>query len=256
MQGVDTLLHLAAIAGVSSYYDDPLNTLRVNTLGTMNALDVAVANAVRTVVTFSTSEIFGPDALGVTEESPASVGPLSDPRWVYAISKLAAEQATMHYGNKHGLAWSVVRPFNIYGPRQTGEGAISNFCEAVVSDKPLKIYGDGTAIRAWCYVSDLVDAVVAILSTPDASGHSFNIGNPHQIETTLGLAERVVRLEPRATLQMQPEQKRAEVRARMPVIDKARRMLGFEPSIDLDEGLRRTLAWFRVHRGVKCESPL
>jgi nucleoside-diphosphate-sugar epimerase len=245
LEGIDSVLHLAAIAGVSSYYRESLRTLQVNILGTANILEQAAQRGVRAFVHFSTSEVFGPDALWVHEESGFRIGPVSDRRWVYATSKLAGEQLTLRYGEHHGLRATVVRPFNVYGPRQTGEGAIANFCAAAVRGQPLKIYGDGSPIRAWCYVSDLVDAVVAILATPAAAGEALNIGNPTEVETTLGLARRIVRLVPGARLEFEHVE-RAEVRARIPAIDKARRLLGFSPSVDLDQGLTHTLAWFRT----------
>jgi UDP-glucose 4-epimerase len=247
VEGVDTVLHLAAIAGVSSYYHEPLTTLRVNVLGTANLLEAAARAGVRRFVGFSTSEIFGPDALWVDESSSSRIGPASDARWVYATSKLAAERFCLQYGAQYGFAAAVVRPFNIYGPRQTGEGAISNFCRAAAAGEPLVVYGDGTAIRAWCYIDDFADAIEAILRAPGAAGKDFNLGNPREVETTLGLARRVARLVPGARIESRPVA-RSEVRARIPVIDRAREVLGFEPRVDLDEGLRRTLAWFNERR--------
>ena len=244
LKGVDTVIHLAAVAGVSSYYEESLRTLQVNILGTAGLLEEVARQGVQRFIHFSTSEVFGPDALWVEENSPHGIGPVSDRRWVYATSKLAGEHFTLRFAEKYGFRASIVRPFNIYGPRQTGEGAISNFCHAAINGRPLTVYGDGAAIRAWCYVSDLVDAVQAILGTPAAEGEVFNIGNPHESETTLGLARHVARLAPDATIRFQAVT-RAEVRARVPNIEKARRLLGYEPKVDLIEGLSRTLEWFR-----------
>jgi len=242
LQGVDTVLHLAAIAGVSSYYAQPLETLRVNLLGTVNVLEASVAAGVKRFVYLSTSEVFGPEALWVDERSPHRVGSVADRRWVYATSKLAGEQFVMRYGEAHGIGCTILRPFNVYGPRQTGEGAISNFCAAAVAGQPLTVYGDGAAIRAWCYVSDFVEAVAAALAIPAAIGQDFNIGNPREVETTLGLARHLVRLVPSATIQFKTIE-RAEVRARIPSIDKANRLLRYDPKVGLEEGLRQTLAW-------------
>lgn len=243
LDGVDTVIHLAAIAGVSSYYQESLATLRVNILGTANVLEQAARRNIRLFIHFSTSETYGPNALWVDEESPHAIGPVSDRRWVYATSKLAGEHLSLRYAETYGFSCATVRPFNIYGPRQVGEGAISNFCRAIVSGQPMKIYGEGSALRAWCYVDDLVDAVEAILQTPAAAGQAFNIGNPREIETTIGLARRLARLSPGAAIEFE-DVSRAEVRARVPVIEKARKILGYSPKVDLDEGLRRTLAWF------------
>jgi len=244
LRGVDTVIHLAAIAGVSSYYNESLLTLRVNILGTVNVLEAAVKNKVKRFIHFSTSEVFGPDALWVQETSPLAIGPVSDRRWVYATSKLAGEHFALRYAEKHHFGATVVRPFNIYGPRQAGEGAIGNFCRAAITGQPLTVYGEGSAIRAWCYVSDLVDGVATMLHSPDSSGQVFNLGNPREVETTLGLARRIAGLVPGATIRMQAME-RAEVRARVPSIDRARKVLGFEPKVDLEQGLRSTLEWFR-----------
>jgi nucleoside-diphosphate-sugar epimerase len=243
------VIHLDAIAGVSSYYSMPLKTLQVNILGTVNMLEAAVAVCVKQVIYFSTSEVYGSNAMNVTEQDPHGIGPTSDKRWVYATSKLAGENFVLRYGEEYGFAATCLRPFNVYGPRQTGEGAISNFCIAALNKEQLTVYGDGSAVRAWCYVSDMVDAVVLALTRPESVGHSFNIGNPREAETTNGLARRVAALVPGSTIRRQPMD-RAEVAVRLPRIDKARQLLGFEPSVDLDEGLKRTLAWYQ--EGMKA----
>ena len=245
MAGVQVVLHLAAIAGVSSYYSESLRTMQVNVLGTVNLLEQAVHHKVKHFVHFSTSEVFGPDAMWVDEEAGFCIGPVSDRRWVYATSKLAGEQFVLRTGEQYGISCTVVRPFNIYGPRQTGEGAISNFCKSAVEGRPLTVYGEGSPIRAWCYVSDMVDAIDAILTTPRAAGQAFNIGNPREVCTTLDLARRVARLVPGTQIEFQP-MNGAEVRARVPRIDKAANLLSFQPKVDLDQGLQRTLDWFRT----------
>ena len=250
MDGASTVLHLAAIAGVSSYYTDPVKTLRVNVLGTVNVLEQCVRQGVRVFVDFSTSEIFGSMALFVDETSPSGIGPSSDRRWSYATSKLASEQFALRYGEQHGFAAAVVRPFNIYGPRQTGEGAISNFCGAAARGEPLRVIGEGTSLRAWCYVSDLVDAVVAMLDMDDLGGQSFNLGNPAEVDTTIGLARRVARLAPGTEIEFK-EESGTDVRARVPNITRAQQLLGFEPRVGLDEGIERTLAWFREQEGSR-----
>lgn len=242
LDGVDTVLHLAAIAGVSSYYREPLRTLQVNILGTAQVLEAAAQARVRSFVYFSTSEVYGSEALWADEEAPLQIGPPSDRRWSYATSKAAGEQLCLRTAEEYGFRCTVIRPFNVYGPRQTGEGAVINFCSAAVAGLPLKVHGEGSALRAWCYVSDLVDAVLAALGSEATAGHALNVGNPTEVETTIGLARRVARLVPGTAIERE-DVPRAEVRARVPSIAKARRLLGFEPKVDLEEGLRRTLAW-------------
>jgi nucleoside-diphosphate-sugar epimerase len=247
--GIDIVLHLAAIAGVLSYYQESLKTLQVNILGTVNVLDEAVRRGISHFVDFSTSEIFGSDAMWVTEEMPCGIGPSSERRWVYATSKLATEHFSLRYGETHGFTATVVRPFNIYGPRQTGEGAIGNFCRAALEGKPLKVYGDGSPVRAWCYVTDMVDAIECILQRREQATGVFNIGNPREIETTLGLARRIARLVPGTSIEFEAVS-RAEVRARVPVIERARTVLGYEPKVDLEQGLNSTLQWFSQAKGA------
>lgn len=249
-QGVDTVIHLAAIAGVSSYYAEPLTTLQTNILGTVNVLEATVASGASRLVYFSTSEVFGPDALWVKETDSFKIGPVTDARWVYAASKLAGENFAFRYAEKHGFECTVVRPFNVYGPRQVGEGAVSNFCRAITESEPMKVYGDGSALRAWCYVSDVVDAVLAILHNSSKTPRVFNIGNPRELVTTLSLARRLAELEPAAKIVVVPEA-HSEVRSRAPVIDKARAELGFEPKICLDEGLKLTLDWFASQKKIE-----
>lgn len=244
LEGVETVLHLAAIAGVSDYYKEPLRVLETNLLGTANVVACAARAGVRRFVFFSTSEVYGAQALDAREDDPCAVGPPSDRRWVYATTKLAGEHLVLRTAEEHGFAATVVRPFNIYGARQTGEGAISNFCAAATKGEPLEVHGEGSSIRAWCHVDDLVAGVLAALSKPEAAGQIFNIGSPTEVETTLGLARRVVRLSPGSRIE-HVSVPRSDVLARTPSIEKARKLLGFAPRVDLDTGLARTLEWFR-----------
>ncbi len=128
VDGVDIVLHLAAIAGVNSYYKESLETLQVNILGTCNVLNAVATAGVPRALVVSTSEVYGPDALWVTESGPVASGPTSEPRWVYAVSKLASEHFALRWAETAGFGVTVIRPFNVYGPRQVGEGAIANFC--------------------------------------------------------------------------------------------------------------------------------
>ena len=244
VKNADAVFHLAAIAGVSSYYAEPEATLRVNIEGTAAVVDAVVAAEVPKLVYLSTSEVHGPDAQDVDEESPCAIGPSSDRRWVYATSKLAGEHFVLRAGESHGFAATVLRPFNVYGPRQIGEGAIRNFCVAAVTGAPLEVYGDGSAVRAWCYVEDFVAAAATTLITPAAAGQVFNIGNPDAAIDINTLAELIVSMVPGSEVRPGTVN-HAEVPYRRPVIEKARKILAFEPRIGLDEGLRRTIEWTR-----------
>jgi nucleoside-diphosphate-sugar epimerase len=253
VEGADAVFHLAAIAGVSSYYAEPEATLRVNIEGTAAVVDAVVAAEVPRLVYVSTSEVHGPLAHDVDEESPCAIGPSSDRRWVYATSKLAGEHLVLRGGESHGFAATVLRPFNVYGPRQTGEGAVRNFCVAAVTGAPLEVYGDGSAVRAWCYVDDFVAAAVSTLATPAAAGQVFNIGNPDAVTDTNGLAELIASIVPGAKVRP-GNVNRAEVAYRTPVIEKARKILAFEPRVGLREGLKRTIEWTQSHLAEEARS--
>lgn len=244
VRGADAVFHLAAIAGVSSYYAEPETTLKVNIDGTAGIVDAVVAAGVGRLVYLSTSEVHGPNAHDVDEESPCAIGPSSERRWVYATSKLAGEHLVLRGGEAHRFAATVLRPFNVYGPRQTGEGAIRNFSLAALEAEPLVVYGDGSAVRAWCYVDDFVDAALLSLDAEAAAGQVFNIGNPTACADTNELAAMVSALVPGAEVKS-GNVSRAEVAYRTPRITKARNLLGFEPEVSLSEGLERTIAWTR-----------
>ncbi|MBI5409245.1 MAG: NAD-dependent epimerase/dehydratase family protein [Nitrospirae bacterium] len=244
IKGCSMVLHLAAIAGVSSYYKEPANTLRVNLIGTFNVLECCRDLKVEKVVDFSTSEVYGADAYDVNENSNHNIGAITDFRWTYATSKLASEQLTLRYSETYGFKAFTVRPFNIYGPRQTGEGAISNFFRAVKMNEPIVVYGDGTPVRAWCYISDCIEAVLKILENNTLEREIFNIGNPRETYSTLGLARLVCQVVQRDIPIVFKEMDRVEVRIRVPNIDKAKRLLNYKPQVDLIRGLHSTYEWF------------
>lgn len=241
------VLHLAAIAGVSSYFKRPLKTMEVNFVGTQNVLSCLKDKpGLRLFVGFSTSEIYGPEARSVREEDPTSQGNMADRRWVYAISKLAAEKLGYAYFWEHGLPICYVRPFNVYGPGQVGEGAASLFIYRALRGLPLQITGDGSQVRAFCYVEDFCDAVETCLVRADeVVGTSFNIGNPSEPVTMRELAEKIIKLTGSAsTIEFVPHEGE-DVRYRSPSIEKAARALGYKPHWSLEDSLCSTIEWFR-----------
>lgn len=247
MKGSDTVVHCAAIAGIDTVTRSPITTLRVNMIGSANVLDAAAKlDACSRVVCFSTSEVFGQRAFRVTESDATNVGAVGEPRWTYAVGKLAEEHLAIAYHREKRLPTVVLRPFNVYGPGQVGEGAIRNFILRAIEDEPISIYGDGTQIRAWCYVDDMVDAVLLALSRPEAVGESFNVGNERAVATTYQLAETCVRvLGSRSKISFVERESFADVELRIPSGKKSKELLGFEAKVDLDEGIRRTGEFFR-----------
>ena len=250
--GCTHVVHAAGIAGVDTVLTSPVRTMRVNVIGTYNALEAALATqgTLERLVEFSTSEVFGQHAFNVQEGHVTTIGSVGEARWTYAVSKLAGEHMAHAYHAELGLPAVSVRPFNIYGPGQIGGGAIRAFIEAALAGRELEIHGDGSQIRAWCYVDDMVAAVMLALEHPAAVGESFNVGNARSAVTILDLAQRVKRLtDAPGEIVFRPLHY-ADVELRIPNVEKAREVLGFEAKVDLDEGLARTIAWYRERSPV------
>jgi len=248
MRGADVVVHCAAIAGIDTVIQSPVTTMRVNMIGSANVLQAA-AELPRCdrVVCFSTSEIFGQRAFRSDEADPAVLGHVGEARWTYAVSKLAEEHLAMAYHKEHGLPTAVVRPFNIYGPGQIGEGALRTFIQRAVKDEPIEIHGDGTQIRAWCYVDDMVEGTLIAMEHPKAVGEAFNIGNPRAVVTIYGLASAVVRVLESKSPIVFARKDYVDVELRIPSVVKARELIGFEAKIDLDEGIRYSAEYYRQH---------
>lgn len=245
-EGCRLVVHLAGIAGVDTVLRLPAETMKVNIIGTYHALEAArQVTDLERFVDFSTSEVFGPYAYKASEGDATSLGAVGEARWTYAVSKLAAEHMAYSYYKAHGVPAVSVRPFNVYGPGQVGEGAIHRFIVQAVKGEDLTIHNDGSQIRAWCYVDDMVDGVLAALSRPEAVGHTFNIGNPRSVLTIYQLAREVVRLSGSASRITFVPWVQTEVELRIPDIAKAHSLLGFEPRVDLEQGLLRTIEWYR-----------
>ena len=240
------IIHLAAIAGIETVLKSPTSTMRVNMVGTVNT--IAAANELKHLerfVEFSTSEVFGGAAFRVDEEQQAMIGAVGEARWIYAVSKLAGEHLVHAYHREFGMPTVTLRPFNVYGPGQIGEGAIHRFVVAALRNEDLEIHGDGTQIRAWCYIDDMVRGMMLAMESPNAVGQSFNIGNSRAVVTIYGLANAVVRVLGAKSAIRFVRKDYADIELRVPNVSKARELIGFEAEIDLEEGLRRTADYYR-----------
>jgi nucleoside-diphosphate-sugar epimerase len=246
------VVHMAAIAGVDKVLESPVRTMRVNLIGTSNVLEAAhEAGGVERLVDFSTSEVFGTHAYKVEETHVTSQGSVGEARWTYAVSKLAGEYLAHSYFDEYGLPAVSVRPFNVYGPGQVGSGAIHHFTVRALAGDELVIHGDGSQIRAWCFVDDVVEALLVVLEREEAVGQVFNIGNPRSVVTVYDLAERIRRLTASESEIVFKPLHYTDVEMRIPNVDKAQKLLGWEPRVDLDDGLARTIAWYRERQPVQ-----
>jgi len=253
LAGAHHVVHMASIAGVDTVMKMPVLTMQVCLEGTMNVLEVCHAmrergDDVRRVVDFSTSEVFGRFAFNVAESDATALGAVGEARWTYAVAKLATEHLAANYHKQYGLPAVSIRPFNIYGPRQVGTGAIHHFVRNALAGEPLVVHNDGAQIRSWCYIDDIIDGILLVLARPEAVGQSFNIGNPRSTVTIWQLARDIVRLCGSSSAIHHIRWNFPDVELRIPDIAKARALIGFEPRTDLEDGLRRTIAWYRDQR--------
>ena len=234
-------VHCAAIAGIDTVIKSPVSTLRVNMLGTANALVVAhEQKGLERVVCFSTSEVFGQQAFQSSEDTQAVIGSTGVARWTYAVSKLSGEHLAIAYHDEFGLPTVVLRPFNVYGPGQIGEGALSTFIKRALKNETIEIHGDGTQIRAWCFVDDMVRAVLIALEDPKAVGETFNIGNKRAVTTIYGLASTVIRVLNSSSEVEFVRKDYADIELRVPDVKKAEELLGYVAKVGLETGIART----------------
>ncbi len=246
MEGAHYVVHCAAIAGIDTVIKRPTETMRVNMLGTANVLEAArELPDLKRLVDFSTSEVFGQSAFRAEENNITHIGAVGEARWTYAVSKLAGEHLTKAYHDEYWMPTVTLRPFNIYGPGQVGEGAIKIFVERALAGEEIQIHGDGNQIRAWCYIDDFVDGLLLAMTHPKAIGESFNIGNARAVLTIYGLAQTVVRVLNSPSSILFTRKDYADVELRVPSVAKARELLGFEAKVDLEEGLAKTAEYFK-----------
>lgn len=240
------IYHLASPASPVDYVRWPIETLLVNAIGTRLLLDLATADGARFLLA-STSEVYGdPERHPQREDYWGNVNPVG-PRSCYDESKRFAESYTVAMGRTAGVDVRIARIFNTYGPRSRPDDGrlIPNFCVQAIRGEPLTIYGDGSQTRSFCYVSDLVRGLVALMETDGLKGEVVNLGNPGEF-TVLDAAEQIRRLAgSRSDVVFRPLPIDDPTRRR-PDIGKAQRSLGWEPAIDLSSGLEPTLAWFRT----------
>ncbi|WP_156157900.1 NAD-dependent epimerase/dehydratase family protein [Gordoniibacillus kamchatkensis] len=251
MAGCDAVFHLAAVLGVKNTVENPLKVIEGNIDGTRNVLELAYEHKTK-VVFASTSEVYGKnDKLPFREDSDRVLGAPSVHRWCYATAKAIDEHMCFAYSDK-GLPVTVVRYFNAYGPRQTSSqygGVVPRFIMAALANEPIRVYGSGSHTRCFTYVSDTVAGTVAAMDAA-ANGLAFNIGSERPI-AILELAHKIRELAGSSSpVEFVPYEKAygtgyEDMPARIPDLSRSRRILGYDPSVSLDEGLRLTIAWYR-----------
>lgn len=255
VEQMDAVYHLAAVVGVRYVVDAPLRGMQVNIGGTESVLKAAARYGVKTLVA-SSSEVYGRSMQVPFREGDNSVlGPTDIPRWSYALSKLLDEHLAFAYYRQISLPTVAVRYFNAYGPRLDPRGygsVVARFIMQALSGGPMTLYGDGQQTRSFTYVADTVRGTIAAMETQEAAGQAFNIGNSREA-TILELALLIRELIGVGVDLLHIPYSEAygrdfdETRRRCPNTERAQDILGFEAAVDLETGLRQTIAWFKEH---------
>jgi len=248
-QSVEYVIHCAAIAGVDTVLKNPLKTLEVNLIGLSKVLEAsAKLKKLKRFVDFSTSEVYGQRAYNVDEQTIHPRITVGEARWTYSISKLAGEFLAHSYHKVHKLPTVTIRPFNVYGPNQVGVGAIHHFILRALNNEDLTVHNDGMQIRAWCYIDDFVHGVLLAMTSENSCGKAYNIGNPRSALTTYCLARLIVSTAKSASNLIFKKLNYPDVEIRIPDITAARTDFDFHPQVDIEDGIERTIGWYRIHQ--------
>lgn len=245
------IFHLAGIAGVKTVISKPLEVIDVNLIGSYNLAIIAPKlKFLKKIIYTSTSEVYGPTAYNLEEDSFTTQGNAYDPRWSYSTSKLFAEHIFVAVEREYGVPVGIARLFNIYGPRQIGSGAIHEFVKKSIINKPLTIFDDGLQIRAWCYIDDCISGLRIIA---EKGLGIYNIGSPSESLTSISLAELVVKLAKSKSKLQFKKLLHSDVRIRVPNIKKLSN-LNYSPKVKLEEGLLNTIKWYKqTHNWINAE---
>lgn len=243
------VFHLAAIAGVSKYFRIPAEVMEINVIGTYNVLEAIKDNkSIKAFFDFSTSEIYGSDCFNAREDGDVKMENIFAKRWTYATSKIASEKFCMSYYWQFSVPFIGIRPFNIYGPGQVGEGVISYFLNNCIKNETIKVTGDGAQSRTYCYITDFISGIDLILNHLEtAVGTSYNIGRSTEIFSVYSLAQLAIDVTgAKCGIEFVTHQG-DDVMVRSPNIDRMKG-IGFVPKVDLREGLKLTYDWYKSHR--------
>jgi UDP-glucose 4-epimerase len=244
IKGCDYVVHLAAMLGVQRTDAKRLECLNINIQGTINVLEACVKDNIKKLLFTSSSEVYGDQLkIPISEDNP------TNPKSIYALSKLTGEEYIKAYHQRYGLDYTIVRFFNVYGPGQVGEFVIPRFVKKVMDNESPQVYGSGKQVRAFCYVDDAVRGAVLALLNEQSNSQIFNIGNETEPISMKELAKKVINLEKREIklnfipMKHSDRDEKRDIRRRIPDISKARQTLGYKPKVSLNDGLLRIIKY-------------
>lgn len=243
MEGCTHVFHLAAIMGVSRALRKPVECLNVNVIGTYNILECCIRNKIKKILYSSSSEVYGEP-----ERVPIKETDILHPKSEYGVSKYVSEEYLKSFKKQYGLDYTIVRFFNIYGPKQDHAWVMPIFINNALLGKKLRIYNNGDQIRAFCFVEDAARGIIKAMFSDNTSGEIFNIGNPNEAISMKDLALTVLRLSGKSSDQIEfvsfdksDRSEEREIFERIPDINKAKEIFGFEVTISLVEGIKRSI---------------
>ena len=240
VRGCDAVIHLAAMLGVKKTETNRLEVLNLNIQGTVNILEACVKNHIEKIIFTSSSEIYGDQDVEFISETCHR-----NPKSIYGVSKLAAEEYIEAYNVYYDLNYSILRYFNVYGPGQVAEFVLPRFIKSVMDNKSPVVYGDGNQLRSFCYVDDIANGTILALLSKKSNTEVFNLGNDQDKITILETARKVIEVSGKKLIpQIIPfnsadRTSKRDIYRRIPDITKARTLLGYEPKVFLEEGIRR-----------------
>jgi UDP-glucose 4-epimerase len=242
VNGCDYVVHAAAMLGVKNTEEKKLDCLNVNILGTINVLEACVKEKIKRIVFTSSSEVYGePVEFPIKETN--STSPVS----LYGVSKLAGEEYMKAYQKKHGLDFSIVRFFNVYGPGQVAEFVMPRFIKKVLNNESPVFYGAGSQVRTFCFVEDAAQGVSRVLTEENGRNQIFNIGNDEESISMKDLAEKVIKISGKdlkpVFVDMEDSDREAsrEIHKRIPTIYQARQLLKYQPQFSLENGIKKVI---------------
>ena len=242
----DYIVHAVAILGIHKVVERSILTITTNYSSCLAALELAERQThLKKFITFSTSEVYGRDVETARESMDLRIGPANEPRWNYAASKVLCEHLTNAFARERGVPTTIVRPFNVFGENRLGSNAMSKFVAQALLGDTIVLDGSGEQLRAWCYIGDFIDGLSRALES-DYTGEFFNIGNPNNILSIHGLADRIVKLTGSSSAIVVSHSDVPDVVRRTVCIDKAHEMLGYTPVVGIDEGIGHVVDWMRT----------
>jgi len=250
VKNVDIIVHLAAINGTRFFYEIPEKVLDVNVKGTLNILEAAANNNVKHVVFSSSSEVYGyPLSFPTNENHVLQIMDPLNSRFSYAGSKIVGELMVINFAKAFGFDYSILRFHNVYGPRMGHEHVFPEFIRRIIRNEDFVVQGDGTQTRSFCYISDAIKGIFYCLVKDAAKNQIFNIGNDKEISLNevIDLLSKISGKEINPKYNIKSDQLTGSTLRRQPDISKARKLLGYEPEIELKKGLKKTFQWYENH---------